>query len=248
MAEQDQGWRQWRAFFAARSARPAPQLLADDPGLDSVPKSVARSLATFQLGESGGGTIVEQARGSSIAAAGFDYAEALALFVAEEHRHAELLACCVRGLRGRLIRSNWTARLFVAARRLLGLRLKVMVLLAAEIVGICYYHLLATRLPDGEIRDILKEIVDDERAHLKFHCCFLRAQIDSGARRLLWVLAWRSLMIAAALVVLIDHRAALRDLSIPFAEAWSRWTVYSRTAENYIVGHRARRLQPVAVR
>jgi len=248
MTEQQQGWRRWRAYFAARNSRPAPKLLADDPGLESVPRSVSRSLAIFQLGESGGGTIVEQARASSIAAADDDYAEALALFVAEEHRHAELLACCVRALRGRLVRRNWTARLFVAGRRLLGLRLKVMVLLAAEIVGICYYHLLATRLPDSEVRSILKEIVDDERAHLKFHCCFLRSQLDSTAQRMLWMLVWRSLMTAAAVVVLLDHRAALRDLSIPVATVWNRWTVYSRSAEHFIVGCRARQLQPVAVR
>jgi hypothetical protein len=49
-------------------------------------------------------------------------------------------------------------------------------------------------------------------------------------------------------VVLVDHRAALRDLSIPLATVWNRWTVYSRSAEHFIAGHRARQLQPVAVR
>ena len=66
--------------------------------------------------------------------------------------------------------SNWTARLFVIARRLIGLRLKIVVLLAAEVVGLCYYHLLAVQLPQSRLRSQLLEIVEDERSHLYFHC------------------------------------------------------------------------------
>ena len=46
------------------------------------------------------------------------YAAAMALFVEEEHRHANILAMCVRLLNGTVIRSNWTARLFVFGRRI----------------------------------------------------------------------------------------------------------------------------------
>ncbi len=142
-------WRGWKAFFAARCDRPSPRILDDDPALEGVPASVAHSLAIFQLGESGGGTVVQQVRSSRLPGIDSDYADAMAYFVAEEHRHAELLACCVRALRGRLLQTNWTASLFVTGRRLMGLRLKVMVLLAAEIVGICYYSLIASRLPEA---------------------------------------------------------------------------------------------------
>jgi len=151
MATRSTNWSHWRAFFAARRHRPGVRLLANEPQLADVPASVARSLAIFQLGESGGGTVIEQAQHSRLPAIDDDYAAAVALFVAEEHRHAELLACCVRALRGRLIERNWTARLFVFGRRLVGLRLKIMVLLAAEVVGICYYRLLAGGLPDSEL-------------------------------------------------------------------------------------------------
>lgn len=234
MVERHGNWRGWREFFAARSARAEPRILADDPQLASIPKSVARSLAIFQLGESGGGTVIEQARASRIDGVDEHYAEAMALFVAEEHRHAELLACCVRALRGKLIRKNWTARLFVFGRRLIGLRLKVMVLLAAEVVGICYYHLLSSGLPDGGLKKLLAEIVADEKSHLQFHCCFLRNQVQSQLDRLVFVVTWRLLMFAAAVVVLIDHRHALRDLGISPKTAWRRWMVYSRTAENLV--------------
>lgn len=235
MTGQNPGWARWKAFFAARQHRPGARLLADDEALAAVPASVARSLAIFQLGESGGGTVIDQAGRSRLPSLDADYVEAVALFVAEEHRHAELLASCVRALRGKLIEKNWTARLFVFGRRLIGLRLKIMVLLAAEVVGICYYQLLAASLPDSELKDVLRGIVADEKAHLAFHCDFLRAQMRTSAHRRLFIIAWRALMLAAALVVAIDHRAALRDLGIPPGRVWRRWSAYSRMAEIRVV-------------
>lgn len=237
-------WKTWRDFFAARSGRPLPGL--DDPrAYSDVPASVARSLAIFQLGESGGGTVVEQARNSRLRAAGDGYAEAMQLFVAEEHRHAEILAVCVRKLGGSLIRRNWTAGLFVFARRLLGLRLKVMVLLAAEVVGICYYHLLATRLPASRLRCLLEQIVEDERSHLRFHCDFLRTEARGPGRRFVFAVVWRMAMLAAATVTLVDHRGALRDLELPLAGVWRRWMTYGRLAERLVTGRDAGPALPV---
>lgn len=231
-------WSGWYRYFAARRDRHLPPLETSER-YSNVPDSVAKSLAIFQLGESGGGTVIQQARRSSIEAIDADYADAMALFVAEEHHHAEILAICVRNLGGTLIRKNWTARLFVLARRLMGLRLKVLVLLAAEVVGICYYHLLATRLPKTRLQSLLVQLVEDERAHLHFHCCFLRTQTFNGWRRLLFVLAWRATMAAAAIVVLIDHRRALRDLDISYSTVWRRWMAYSGLAERLVTGARS---------
>ena len=247
MAKQPANWTHWRTFFAGRRQRTGVRLLADEPQLAGIPESLARSLAIFQLGESGGGTVIEQARWSRLPSVDADYAEAVTLFVAEEHRHAELLACCVRALRGRLLEKNWAARLFVSGRRLMGLRLKVMVLLAAEVVGICYYQLLAGGLPDSEVKSVLRQIAADEKAHLRFHCDFLHAQMHTELHRRLFIIAWRALMLVAALVVLIDHRGALRDLGIPAGRAWKRWSLYSRTAEARVVAAQ-RQVQPAYAR
>lgn len=233
MQSESTNWREWRHFFALRSDRQLPELSASED-YSEIPNSVARSLAIFQLGESGGGTVIEQARRSAINSIDEHYAEAMGLFVAEEHRHADILAICVRNLGGSIIRTNWTAKLFVFARRLIGLRLKVLVLLAAEVVGLCYYHLLASRLPPSRLKSLLAQIVNDERAHLHFHCSFLRTQAQSAWRRTLFVMVWRSTMFAAAIVVLLDHRHALRDLELDISTVWRRWTTYSRLAERLV--------------
>lgn len=231
-------WQEWRALFENRLGRPLPA--PDRPSrYAGLPESLARSLAIFQLGESGGGTIIEQARGSSLPQIDDNYAEAMALFVREENRHADILELCVRQLGGKLIQENWTARLFVFSRRLIGLRLKVLVLLAAEVVGICYYHFLASRLPRSAMKDWLTELVADEQSHLDFHCCFLRSQVNRPWKRWLFAATWRSTMLLAAVAVLIDHNAAIKDLGVAKKAVWRRWMTYSRLAERLVVGTRA---------
>lgn len=227
-------WEVWARFFAARRNRELPAL-ERDRDYSELPPSLARSLAIFQLGESGGGTVVQQAWRNHLPGVDEYYAAAMALFVDEEHRHANILAMCVRLLDGKLIRSNWTAKLFVFARRLIGLRLKIVVLLAAEVVGICYYHLLAVHLPASRLRDQLLEIVEDERAHLYFHCEFLRSQTPSRWRKRVFVALWRTVMACAAVVVAIDHRHAIRDLRIGIRPIIKRWQCYALLAEKLIV-------------
>ena len=130
MGKEQSTWERWEKFFLGRSDRELPALLQDRE-YEDLPASLAKSLAIFQLGESGGGTIIRQALQNRLNGVDEYYAAAMALFVEEEHRHANILAMCVRLLGGTLIRTNWTAQLFVFARRLIGLRLKVIVLLAA---------------------------------------------------------------------------------------------------------------------
>jgi hypothetical protein len=234
MCRESANWREWSVFFERRANRPMPQL--DPETKDSrFPASLARSLAIFQLGESGGGTVVDQARNTDLEYVDDFYVNAVALFVKEENRHAEILARCVDHLGGKLISENWTARLFVAARRLLGLRLKVMVLLAAEVVGLCYYNLLAAKLDSSPVGSLLSQLVDDERAHLQFHCRFLNLQTGNNWRRAVFVVAWRVTMIAAAIAVLVDHYPAIRDLGIKPTVIWRRWMLYSRLAERLVV-------------
>ena len=227
-------WREWRELFESRSQRPLPKV-RHSRSYANLPESLAKSLAIFQLGESGGGTIIEQARNSRLPQIDEHYAVAMGLFVKEENRHADILALCVNKLGGKLIATNWTARLFVFSRRLIGLRLKVVVLLAAEVVGICYYHLLSRSLSPCHIKDLLGELVADEESHLQFHCDFLRRQASNKWRRALFVFTWRLTMLAAAVAVMIDHRAAIRDMRLGYKSVVRRWTTYSLLAEKLVV-------------
>lgn len=223
-------WRQWARTFELRADRPLPDLDRDHD-YRLLPGSVKRSLAVFQLGESGGGRIVEEARASNVPGLGRHYAHALECFVAEEHRHANILAICVRLTGGRLLKDNWTDRLFVLGRRLMGLRLKVLVLLAAEVVGLCFYRAIALRLPPGNLKTSLLEIAADERDHLEFHTDFFRNQLGSPFKSMIFNVVWRTLIGVTAIVVFLDHRRTLRDLDIPAGQAWRRLQRWCRRVE-----------------
>jgi hypothetical protein len=199
--------------------------------------AIAASLATFQLGEAGEGRIAHQIDGAVLPGIDADYRRALKLFVAEEGRHARLLALAVHALGGQLSRRNWTDALFVRGRRLLGVRLKIVVLLAAEILGLTFYSLLARALPSGRLRSTLRQICRDELYHLRFHADFLRSQ----ARGALWRPALTvSLWIVcglASVVVVIDHRATLPAVRV------SPWAVLRRMLRLTASAHRRASLQ-----
>jgi hypothetical protein len=196
--------------------------------------ALAQSLATFQLGESGEGRIAHEIDGAPLPGIDADYRAALKLFVAEEGRHGRILGLMVRGLGGRLKARNWTERLFVCGRRLLGLRLKLVVLLVAEVIGGAFYGLLASRLPEGGLRRGLEEICEDEQHHLDFHGAFFARQGWGVPMRAAWQAVWWSLALAAMGVVLVDHRRTLRTLGIPLTEAAAVFVGLVREAASYL--------------
>ena len=227
-------WKRWLLLFSSRRQRPMPDEFEDN-SQQTWSEDLAKSLAIFQLGESGGGTVIQQAINSPLHGVNPDYCQSMQWFVDEEHRHADILAYCVTSLGGQCITHNWTAKLFVAGRRLMGLRLKILVLLAAEVVGICYYKLLAMRLPMGELRDSLDQLATDEEAHLQFHSDFLRLYVRDGVSALIFKLVWRSVTYAALVVVTIDHRRALRSMDIPLMLVWRRWLFLVKETEIQII-------------
>ena len=210
----------WREHFERNRVRPLPDLAAAWRDLPPTwPAALARSLAIFQLGESKGGRLATEI--DALPGLDADYRAAIKLFIDEEQRHGQLLALCVDGLGGRLVTTTWTESLFVAARRLLGVRFKLVVLLAAETVGLAFYRGLLARLPPGRLAACLDQICDDEVHHLRFHGDAFRG--DRAFR-----LAWYPVVTAAAAVVLVDHRATHRALGISLAESVRRFADHIR--------------------
>jgi hypothetical protein len=216
-------WKHWRSHFETQALRPLPAAPADI--LLKVPEAwrapLCASLARFQLGEGGEGRIAREIERATLPGIDDDYRAALKLFVREEGRHARILAGMVRSLGGTLLRASWSERLFVAGRRLMGLRLKLLVLLAAEVIGLGFYALLARRLGACSIGEQLNEIAADEGMHLEFHADFFRGQVG-GAGRWLFRAAWWSVAGLACAVLLVDHRRTLRALEIPRMTAAGR--------------------------
>lgn len=201
-------WAAWQARFAARASRPLPPVhLPELPEAQRV--ALAASLATFQLGEAGEGRIAHQIQTWVHPSIDNHYRSSLGLFVREEARHGQLLGHMVRSLGGQRARHNWTEVLFRRGRRLLGIRLKLLVLLAAEVAAKVFYGVLAEGLPPSDLRDALLEIAQDEALHLDFHTAFFQAQVRGLGARCVFLGAWWAVSTAACLAVALDHRHTL---------------------------------------
>ena len=230
-------WRPWRVHFEHNRLRPLP-VITDAHGVPERLRAPLReSLRRFQRGEAGEGRIAREIDRARFHPVDADYRAALKQFVAEEGRHARVLADCVAALDGALLRATWTDHLFVRARRLFGIRFKLLVLLAAEVIGIGFYGLLAGGLGAGAIRDALVEIGADEQHHLRFHCAFFSAQASRPGQRLVFALCWYPVATVAALCVALDHRRTLAALGLPLSTVTARFAALIRQAGTLAATH-----------
>ncbi len=238
LQKRDRGfyWGNWAKHFKKNADRPYP--IVQEQVIGFIPQKrlpVAKSLAIFQLGEAGEGRIAKDIDRVKIYGVDPNYREALKLFVKEEGRHARILGECVRALRGELIQNNWTERLFHFGRRLLGTRLKLMVLLVAEVIGICFYKKIAEKIPFGSVKNALLHIAEDEEKHLIFHYTFFKIRLKNPITRFLFKILWRFLSFAACISVLIDHRKTFKALEISIKDCYFQFKNISRNTERKIL-------------
>jgi hypothetical protein len=201
-------------FERNRQGRSEPDWESPTPFPAPVATRLARSLAHFQLGESGdGATLLAEARRTW--ADDPDHVAALTLFVAEEQEHARLLEQQVIRFGGTLVTKHWSHSWFRRVRHALGVRFEIQTLLVAEIVGTAYYRLLRST-GDTVLRQMCELMVRDEVSHLRFHAD--RIVIEqlrwSPLARALWTLQFRWLFRAVVTAAWADHRSALRAVGI----------------------------------
>lgn len=212
-------WSSWKSYFETNGSRPLPKVSATGaPTDEEIRGSLARTFSVFQLGEAGEGRIAREVKSFESESIDEDWRSSLAMWVREEGRHGRVLGDCARALGGKPLYENWTNRLLIFGRRLLGLRLKLLVILCAEVIGITFYGLIARALSSSDIAAALTFISREEIHHLRFHARFFHLQTRSRWRRGLFLVAWWSVGTLAGLTVLVDHRKTLRLLEIPKAK------------------------------
>ncbi len=179
--------------------------------------ALARSLAIFQLGESGGGTRLRRYTRSIASLERLQgYQRAVDLFVAEEQSHAALLARTVAHLRGTLLQKQWSNSIFRWLRNLVNLEFNIQVLLTAELIAEVYFGLLSLRCSDPVVQTVARKLLRDEMGHLSFQRDFLFERLISltPAMQRVWRLQFRMIHLATAWVVSWDHSDCLRALDV----------------------------------
>lgn len=228
-------WKKWLSYFQKNALAPTRQSIESISGM-SEEKIIAlrRSLAIFQLGESGEGRIAKQIDFVSIFGVNETYRKCLKLFVKEEGKHGRVLTLMVRSLGGKILQHNWTESLFSFGRRLLGIRLKLLVLLAAEAVSVVFYKIFIRELPLSGMRAALIEITRDEQFHLRFHQEFFKIRMHSFFSKMIFKLIWRSITLLAFIVVILDHRKSLSVFGVSYLQTFRDYSQVVRGVEEEV--------------
>jgi hypothetical protein len=206
----------WLEYFQQnRANRPEPEWKLPFPEDAATSATLARSLAHFQLGESGEGTcLLADARRSYPDDPA--YLEALTLFVREEQEHARLLAQLVTRFGGQRMTQSWSHALFRGLRRSFGVHFELQILAIAELVGTAYYRALRVRVRDIVLEQVCDLILRDEAAHVEFHAeRFAEWQFHwLPMERAIWAAQFQIAFLGAAAIVWHEHGDAMRAVSV----------------------------------
>jgi hypothetical protein len=198
--------------YHAQHPRRAPPGLSDHLRAEER-RLIARSIATFQLGEmSEGSTLRRAAERFARAQRIPSLARIVELFVREEQRHAALLQEFMEDHQIPLKRRDWTDWVFRRLRRLAGFELYLYVLISAELIGNVYYRTLEAATGCLRLKVLCRMLVCDELAHIGFESQLLLA-LRAGrpaALRAVMRVAHRMFLVATAGVVWLTHRSVLR--------------------------------------
>lgn len=198
----------WLRYFSDRHGEelyaPLEEPFVERPGREAM----ARSLARFELGESGDGANLKSLVSTTGDAA---YSRAIELFVAEENTHAEWLEMLRSRFGGEKLTSHWSDSAFVLLRHIGGLRREICVLLTAELVALTYYRILPLAYEDPALAAACKRILRDERGHVAFHRATLSREFSGmpAPARSAAIISWRSFVATTAAIVAWDHRDVL---------------------------------------
>ena len=210
---------EWFDYFITnkkrRRAIPWDEGVNVPPALRAV---LVRSLQRFQLGESGDGSWLRR----NAVGEPMEYRHALEFFIKEEQEHARLMACVLEKLNAPLLSWHWSDWGFSRVRRLLGLKLEVLVLLAAEMIAVRYFRALRDGVDDAVVREVSAQIGHDEDGHLAFQVDYLRRAFARWPflMRVAVCAVWRLMFRAACLLVWLDHGKLLRACGVSAEGFW----------------------------
>lgn len=205
-------------FLANRDTFEGPPMPPHGSTLeDEVKRPLRDSLATFQLGESGGGTRLMRYVQRVVPKAKLPgYEDAVGLFIAEEQWHARVLTTLVHHLGGECLQKQWSNSVFRWLRNHFGVEFNIQILLIAELVAEVYFGLLYRKCGDAAVRAVSHRLLKDEMRHIAFHIEFLRSRLESMPlwRRLLWRTQFVCFHRITSCVVAWDHRRCFTALGV----------------------------------
>ncbi len=220
--------RRWIAHFERnRENRAEPDWAAPLALAPEVVRPLVRSLEQFQLGDGGGPAYLIAWDQEQFLTSSAEMRLLVDLWFAEEREHSRLLGGALGRFGGQPIQGHWSFTAFCLARRCLGVRFELTVLLLTEIVSTVYYRLIRRHTTDRPLRSMCRLILRDEAGHIAFHRDRLaQARASYGV---LWEGRFRVLGLAAATMLWVNHAPGLQALGATTAEFYREvWRELSR--------------------
>jgi hypothetical protein len=204
----------WLTHFQRnREKRPEPDWNAPITLPSDAVQPLVHSLEQFQLGDGGGPACLIAWDAERFRSSNEGTRTLVDLWFLEEREHSRLLADAVARFGGRCIQSHWSFTAFCFVRKCIGVRFELTVLLLTEIVSTVYYKLLRRHGEDPALRSMCQLILRDEAGHVAFHRDRLAQAARAGMRRgKAWEFCFRTLGMAAATMLWVNHAPALRAL------------------------------------
>jgi hypothetical protein len=218
-------------FLRNRVGRPEPDWAAPITLAADVVRPLVRSLEQFQLGDGGGPAGLIAWDAEQLRSANARSRELVDTWFREEKEHARLLGAAVARFGGRCIRGHWSFTVFCQVRRWFGVRFELTVLVLTETVSTVYYRLLRRHGEDPALRSMCKLILRDENGHVSMHRDRL-ADLARQGRAVYgptWEIRFRSLGLAAATMLWVNHAPGLKAVGARRAEFYREvWIELSR--------------------
>ncbi len=204
----------WLRYFLtnAQQLLPIPWEAADHLS-DDERQAIARSIQTFQLGESSEGThLMKVARVYAERIHDPNWVPVVKLFIGEEQRHARDLARFMKQQGLPLAKHQWSDGWFRRLRRLSNLEMALMMLFTAELIATLYYRALGAATRSPILQQLCQQILHDETQHVHFQIDLLRQIRRSHPR---WRIALTDSLYSAffrltVVAVWFDHRSVLQ--------------------------------------
>ncbi len=220
---------EWHNYF--RSHRNVLETIVWEEGrylTDDEKLLISASIQEFQLGESSEGRhLNEFAKDYSKKTNDPLYYESIKFFIREEQRHAQALGRFMEREGIPKLRKSFVDSVFRHLRRYAGLEISITVLLMAEIISLVYYRSLRDATSSPLLKKICRELLKDERAHLRFHCERLAILRRNYGFRL-WILHVLQgiLLTGTCAAVWLNHGSVLSASYSPI-QYWDRvWKIY----------------------
>lgn len=178
-------YRDWISYFEENDAKRLKIDFSEEiPLSEDVQKNVFPSIRAFQKGEGSDGRFLLGAVDRYVENGGpMEYRQAMLLFVKEENWHSAYLKAYMDYYGVPSAKRSLLDAAFRKLRHMGGIKCEVTVLVTAEIIALTYYDALSNCSDSKALKQICKQMLDDEAPHVIFQSYTLSRLKSNGLDR-----------------------------------------------------------------